>query len=442
MGALIMRFSPEILVSVFESLDSCDFMDVRLACKSFDQAAVPHLFDRVYISDKRANLKIAELVVQRFRRHVRTLRFSSVHYEDSSSGNFRAKMRRRSDVQSKYRSSACFDQHVKHALKRYTERHAEWLELHESGEFTARLCLVLSKISGLRTIVITRFRHGRIRLQKDLEPSNSRGTSFVCLDTECKLGKHLFKIETVPGLETKGSKSWHALMLALSVTKTSVKAIMSNNERGDHPLPCSAFDMSQTQAVHLQESFRRLKKLQLTLTEQEYGSLGFGRCSYASGNIAKIFSAANHLEQLEICTGETDESPTQMGFCTRFQAFFKGCTFPKLQSLILSCMESIEDEMIEFLAASPGIEKLWLHSYDLSEGLWGDLVERIKALLNLKTVSIPTAYLGLPEHFIYVEYWGNGNIVEDFFLRNGVNPFTKEALEKRLADSPISVGLE
>lgn len=438
-----MHFPPEILGSVFESLDKWDLMDVRLACKSFDQAAVPHLFDRVYISDKRTNLEVAELVVQHFGRHIRTLRFSSAHYEDPTSDNFRRSMRRRRDAQSKYRSSACFDQHAKHALKRYTERHADWQELHESGEFIARLCFALSKMPKLRTIMITRFAHGRSRLRKQLEPSNSRGTSFICLDSECKLDKHLFKMETVPGLETKGAKPWYALMLALSVTKTSVDQIISNTERCDHPLDYSALDLSsQTQAAHLQESFRCLRKLQLTLTEQEYGSLGLGNCSYASGNVAKIFSAANDLEQLEIRTGEKDDGPTHMEFGTRFQALFKGCTFPKLQSLILSGMESTEDELMDFLVASSGIEKLGLYHYELTWGLWEHLVERIKTLLRLNFASIPTACGGLPEPFFHVEYDSGKNIVEDFFLQNGVNPFTKEALERRHAESPFSVELE
>ena len=85
-----------------------------------------------------------------------------------------------------------------------------------------------------------------------------------------------------------------------------------------------------------------------------------------------------------------------------------------------------------------GIEKLELHFYDLSEGLWEELVERIKKLLDLKTLVGP----GLPEPFDYVEYWDNGNVVEDFFLRNGVNPFTKEALERMQAEHPFSIDLE
>ena len=233
----------------------------------------------------------------------------------------------------------------------------------------------------------------------------------------------------VPGLQTKGSMPWHALMVALSVTKTNVKEILSDNERCDHSLPYSAFDMSRKQAGHLRESFRFLKKLQLTLTEYEYGSLRSSRGSCAAGSVAKAFSGANDLEQLEISTGYNDESPAHEDFGAQFRGFLKGCTFPKLQSLISSCIESTEDELIDFLTASSTIEKLELCSYDLNWGSWEHLVERIKALLRLKTVSIPEACGGLPEPFFHVDYWSDKDIVEAYFFHNGANSFTKGALE-------------
>lgn len=156
--------------------------------------------------------------------------------------------------------------------------------------------------------------------------------------------------------------------------------------------------------------------------------------------MAKAFPGANDLEQLEISTGYDDESPAHEEFGTRFQASLKGFTFPKLQSLILSSIESTEDELIEFLTASPTIGKLELCSYDLTWGSWEHLVERIKAVLRLKTVSIPEASGGLPELFFHVDDWSDKNIMEDYFFRNGANPFTKEALEKKYAESPFLVG--
>lgn len=129
-----MQLSPEILGFVVESFDKWDCMECRLVCKSFDQAVVPHLFDRLYPSDKRAHLKIAELVVQRFGRHIRTLKFSSTHYEDPNSESFQDSMRKRNEDQSKYRSIDCFTQHEEYAWKRYIERRAERQDLNESGE--------------------------------------------------------------------------------------------------------------------------------------------------------------------------------------------------------------------------------------------------------------------------------------------------------------------
>lgn len=82
-----MRLPPEFLGFVFGSLERIALerialerialFNVRLVCKSFEQAANPLLFDQVYVSNTRADLKIANLTVLCFGRYIRTLVFRS-----------------------------------------------------------------------------------------------------------------------------------------------------------------------------------------------------------------------------------------------------------------------------------------------------------------------------------------------------------------------------
>ena len=59
------------------ALERIALFNVRLVCKSFEQAANPLLFDQVYVSNTRADLKIANLTVLCFGRYIRTLVFRS-----------------------------------------------------------------------------------------------------------------------------------------------------------------------------------------------------------------------------------------------------------------------------------------------------------------------------------------------------------------------------
>ena len=49
-------------------------------CKTFDQVAVPLLFDQIYMSDKQADVKIANLTVSRSGAYVCTLVLSNVYH--------------------------------------------------------------------------------------------------------------------------------------------------------------------------------------------------------------------------------------------------------------------------------------------------------------------------------------------------------------------------
>lgn len=75
----IMKVPPEILGLVFGSLEKSALPNVRLVCKSFEEAADPLLFDQIYISSIRTDLEIANLTVLRFGRYVHTLVFASTH---------------------------------------------------------------------------------------------------------------------------------------------------------------------------------------------------------------------------------------------------------------------------------------------------------------------------------------------------------------------------
>ena len=54
---------------------------LRRVCKSFDAAAVPLLFDRIFLIARYAELEVASLVAARFGPFIKTLMLPSERYE-------------------------------------------------------------------------------------------------------------------------------------------------------------------------------------------------------------------------------------------------------------------------------------------------------------------------------------------------------------------------
>ena len=425
----VMSLPPEILCLVFGSLEKPVLVNVRLVCKSFEEAASPFLFDQVYVSHTRADLETARLTVLRFGRYVRTLAFTptyleyDMHYFRNVTQGYGLY-----HVSGENEPAKCRDQHLEQAWNRYSGQRDEWREVEESGELVGYLCIILGKMPRLQTIKI---RACSVFQHTSGESLKSPKLGSACSPHMCPLHDVIFE----PAIDclTNGTRAWHSLILALSITKACVKSFISEVSEDRcciRPISCSAFNMLQARGLHVEQSFRSLIELRLNLTRYDYEIKTYSRDADTQANLAEILAIAINLEHLQL---EFDNESKLFG------NILGVCRLTKLRSLELSSIISTEDQLVGFLQSSPGLEILKLKKHNLTQGLWEHVAHRIKNSLHLHMVHLDNLLGGIPlswDGFNLDQWWNPFNPeiyrdVDDFFLRDGENPFTKKAFERR-----------
>ncbi|CAF9942669.1 hypothetical protein IMSHALPRED_004351 [Imshaugia aleurites] len=76
-----MDLAPELLGLILSLLQKHALKKARLVSKAWEKAAVPYLFDAVFMSRNPVELSTAEAVIDQFGYHLRTLTFSAVYYK-------------------------------------------------------------------------------------------------------------------------------------------------------------------------------------------------------------------------------------------------------------------------------------------------------------------------------------------------------------------------
>lgn len=175
-----MNIPPELQKNVCSFLDKTTLKEVRLVCKALDQAAIPLLFDQIFLSDERADLEIADHVVERFGPHLRLLAFHPSYYKPlPSRDEFNALMPDHLRKWCKY-----YRKRVKKAYRKRRDLTAEKPETNSSGECLAHLCYVLINAPRLSKLVITEF---HARSSENEEDSQEYWQSFICPKAGCDL---------------------------------------------------------------------------------------------------------------------------------------------------------------------------------------------------------------------------------------------------------------
>lgn len=418
----VMNLPSEVLCLIFGSLEKPALFNVRLVSKLFEEAASPFLFDQVYVSTSRTDLEIANLTVSRFGRYIRTLVFSPT-YLKYTLDDFRDVIQWVFNFAVTH-PSKCFNQHLEHSCNIYSEQRNEWREVEGSGELIGHLSFILTKMPRIQTVRITACPIFRAMSRELLKSSES---DFACSEPGCNFHKIYFDVGPDYGCLTNGRRAWHSLLLALSITKSCVRNLTSDRSCRRWPICCSAFDKSQAGAIHFGASFRGLIKLRLTLSLYDHETQSSTSDADYQESLAKIFASAINLEHLELTFFEEDEE------WPRIERILGDCRFPKLKSLELSHINSTEDGLVNLLESSPSLENLELRYHYLRLGSWEHVTSWIKEFLLLSSVSLDVMGGEIPQLFDANEssFLMSDRIVNNFFLQDGENPFTKEALERR-----------
>ena len=394
---------------VFQDLTKAELKATRLVCKSFDQAAIPFLFDEVFVAARYSDLEIADLVASHFGAYLKTITLSLVGYMALSLREFRRLAQPKKTLE-------YFKAHLDHAYGLYCATRKDICEINESGELLAKVSLVLGKAPNIRKMVLTNC--GNDDMYYSFRPHNDWDEDGLCPFKTCNLSlsDHLsFYLRPTSPYQI-APNPLHVAMLALSAAKTTITELaMLHQSQERNPqesfLRKDAFDMTIRQSYHFTLQLQHLSKLRIRLSDRgriAFQNLGAGR------PIAELLSSAVNLQSLFI-EGVRSELAFGHDTPTTMSTFLGGCEFPKLRSLVLASMSMTEYELDDFLKTSPFLKYLTLQFCALNVGSWETLAIRLRSALRLKSVmfdDLTGGFSGLKEGRYYdVNY----HLVENFF---------------------------
>ena len=451
----------EVKHCIFKYFDKETLKILRYVCKSWDSAVIPLLFDTVLVSFSPEDIKMAQTTISQFGPHIRTLVFSTVEYLLIPRTAFEREARKNLNASGKRWGTQRKEDRLAHlrlGFQNYSKMQEDHMRSSRMNLGFAQLCYALKNCPIVRLALTDvgididdRKKLGSLRGLWD-----QRQTCPVAHCRESDLWHLRFQLRPISGFVSSEEDTWKLAMLALWTTGVTVKELVmqpqgntslqvtsiKDYDRVKASLPYHVFDMEDSNPdckspYTLRGHFQHLTKLRLSeLTiDTEHDRMCHDRCY-----LAKTLSAATQLQSLSIeakIKPRIDLNPLRREI--KLQSCLTGCSFPQLKHLILVGLSSTSADLLDFFNASPTIQHLTIDLHDLTHGRWDTLLESMRKYLKLKSVEMTALSgggisLSINDLGTYRDMSGS---VENFFLRDGENPFTDTNLEDYLG-SPLN----
>ena len=190
--------------------------------------------------------------------------------------------------------------------------------------------------------------------------------------------------------------------------------------------PISDFRVPLERFNDIAAQFSKLKKLRLRLYLDE-------RHYWSSSTVVRLICTATNLRCLCLDVYQVEAEKREL---TAYMTVLGDAKLPKLKSLLLANFDSSEAQRVTFLRHAKGLHHLGLFTHNFTKGSWERFAARTKTSLALKSVQLNDLYGNFDEDGEgdieqFMNYW---DTVEEFYLRNGRNPFSAEALKKYNTD--------
>lgn len=436
------KLASELLSKICSNLDKPSLKLTRLACKALDGAAVPRLFDRVYVASRYADLEVARLVAARFRPFVKTLVYCSETYNEYSFAMFREKLLHE-DYEEHYTNFERGYDYLRFHWEFYCRLKLEHEELNRSGEIVGTVCYLLGCLPNLRRIILS----DRIRERTHCPCSqaildcSTRAFDPVSIDEEWKrvlsetnlergIGLHeslCFRPQSMCGSTDKSL--WHEVLHALSITNNGIKEITFDSEHLDSGLNWQAFSTTGVQAYHAKNVLPNLVKMKLLLAYDENYDRGT-RPDF--GPLKKVLPWATGLGDLSIeiqdNTRFMDHRSDHLRATKQFSTCLGKVELPKLKTLALSGFRLDEQKLVKILSANRSVKYLVLDDITLVSGSWKSLAEQMRQMLEIVSIDVSAlTYFLDDEDMTHVvacnSYEELNSDLERFFRHGGMNPF-------------------
>ncbi|KAM0803931.1 hypothetical protein BDR22DRAFT_818592 [Usnea florida] len=421
-----MCLPPELQTLICQNMTKAELKCARLVCKSFDRAAIPFLFDEAFVAANYSILDTADLVASQFGLYIRTINLSIIDYNVFSKKTFVTNAEMRMEWTLERLPFEKFDAHVEHAFNLYKKARTEDLEITDSGELMAKLCLILGKLPKIRRFVATNYDSGLLCGLGDLlHPNFPWKRDTLCPFRDCKLSvsDHIgFLHQSEPPYSTR-REPLHLAMLAISMAKPTITefAILYHREKAiKHE---DSHFLTARQSARLKSHFQSLKRLRFGLGKSP------GENNYYGSTIAKALSVAVNLESLSI-DGDFPFATTRREILpsTIVSSLLGDCQFPKLKSLKLRFVSSRDDEFFDFLENSPGLIHLKLDNFYLESGSWERVFEIIRSTLPLRSLRLHEVRAWISDREEYEIHYEHPVLLSHPSLQNGNHPIADEVM--------------
>lgn len=413
---------PEIISAILCYQSKIELKKTRLVCKTFNELAVPFLFDEIFVTARYADIERATLLASRFGPFVKTLIFCSEYFDPTTTFETFTNAISDRDLARSYYTSFC-------------NLRQEQKELLSEGEFFGHLCSTLIVLINLHKVILTNvcrtqglcwceqaYVDGCFRTFKPWSHEHHHHPALKSLEPahnhECR--------HSTNGLEERDSNIWPEFLRALFTSgNTKVKKVVTEGGNKDSGLIITAFCMTPRQRFCAAQVLPILTSLHLPL---DCAWKVVGLDIHSVRIVTQTLSAAINLESLmiefvDIHTDWEDEL---------FEKILGGCKMHKLMKLGLKCFTMTEAGMTAFLQDSQRIRRMSLDMIILTSGSWENMLETIKTSLPLESFDMGVIFEGVifegfPE--ISKEY-KVGPAIEEFLFGDGPNPSSNAALEE------------
>lgn len=433
------NLAPEFLSNICSNLDKPGLKLARLVCKALDGAAVPMLFDRVYVASRYADLEVARLVAARFRPFIKTLFFCSESYREDYTLKEIEERVAEQYYWGHYRLSHGKYDHVRIYWESYCRLKREHEELTRSGEVFGTVCYLLGYLPHLRSISLS----DRIRERtycpcsqaildcsvRTFDPvSIQEKYKFVPRKHDRPYRSHCLAAES--GLVTADGSPWHHILHALSVASNAkIKEIIVDPENRSLGLSWEALTMNPMQAYYARNILPTLVKLQLFLFQRKFDEDVGTEPDF--GGLKRALPWASNLQDLDIEIHDRTRYIASRGShleaSKQFSACLEDIDLPHLKTLSLSGFRLHEETLVKTLSATRRVKRLFLNYMTLISGSWVSLVGRLRKMLEIVGIEVCNLTY-FPENEDIREYLAFerdkelSRELEQYFRHGGRNP--------------------
>ena len=221
-----------------------------------------------------------------------------MEYESLSKESFFSR-----DLNGKRHTLVSVNDHLEHAFDIYCNARSENLATMVSGEFLAKLCVILRNAPNIRKMMLTDCGNGNVWDMCDPHPRDPWKQEALCPFPDCNLSvsEHIsFYVRPSP-LYTNNPHPLHLAALVVSAAKSFITELSILHDGEDPCLVDGSFFMTARQSSLLTLQFQHLTQLRMRFV------LGQLEDSHPDGVISKALSVAINLESLFIEGNEVSE---------------------------------------------------------------------------------------------------------------------------------------